>query len=168
MSSEGLVSERIGDDSVNSVFWPRCSSGATVRNSAAAWYWSVPPSRVVRKPAEFGHGRGVLEADHHVADRPVADVGDHPADGHDGLAGSGDDLRGDLIDPHLDEGDRAGFARGGGGQHRAGSRIPTTASSARGRPPESRRRRTAVNPSERAVPQPRLLCIVVGGYGPGP
>ena len=104
-----------------------------------------------------GHGRGVFEAKHHVADRPVADVGDRPGDGHHRLAGSGGDLRGDLIDPHLNEGDRAGFARGGGGQHRTGSQDADDRQQAQqGRPPGSRRRRTAVNPRERVVPQPRF------------
>ena len=53
ISSECLVAERIGADNVNFVFWPRRSSGDTVTKSSAAWYWSVPPSRLVRNPAEL-------------------------------------------------------------------------------------------------------------------
>ncbi len=48
-------------------------------------------------------GRGVLEADHHIADGAVADVGDHAADGDDGLTRRGDHVRGDLIDADADE-----------------------------------------------------------------
>lgn len=51
-ASDGLVSERSGADRVNPACWPRCSSGDTVRKSAAASYWSVLPSREVRRAAE--------------------------------------------------------------------------------------------------------------------
>ena len=68
------------------------------------------------QPRRRGHRRGVFEADHHVADRPVTDVGHGSGDGDDRLAGRGGNLRGDLIDSDLDEGCRAGLACGGGGK----------------------------------------------------
>ena len=52
MPNDGLVSERNGADRVKPASCPRCSSGATVRKSAAGWYWSVPPSSEVRKAAD--------------------------------------------------------------------------------------------------------------------
>ena len=56
MSSECLVTDRIGADNVNVTFWPRWSAGETVTNSIAASYWSVSPSRLVRRPIEAGTG----------------------------------------------------------------------------------------------------------------
>ena len=55
---------------------------------------------------------GVLEPDHHVADRAVTDVGHHPADGDDGRARRGDHVRGHLIDADPDERRRSGLAGG--------------------------------------------------------
>ncbi len=52
MSSECLAAERIGADSEKPIFWPRFNSGATVTKSAAASYWSVSPSRLLRRPTD--------------------------------------------------------------------------------------------------------------------
>ena len=57
-------------------------------------------------------GRGVLEADHHVADGPVADVQHRSGDGDDGLAGGRHHLGRHAVDAHLQERHRTRLARG--------------------------------------------------------
>ena len=52
MPRDGLVNERSGADRVKPTSCPRRSSGDTVRKSAAGWYWSVSPSREVRRLAD--------------------------------------------------------------------------------------------------------------------
>ena len=58
-----------------------------------------------------GYRRSVLKPDHHVADWAVTDVGNHSADGDDGLTRRGDHVRGHLVDADADKRRISGFAR---------------------------------------------------------
>ena len=127
MSSDCSVSgTQRGGQSERAAFWPRCSSGATVMKSR-----DRPRTGRCRRrgwcaaPADDVDSRGVLEADHHVAHRPVTDVDHGAGDGDHRLAGRGDDLRGHLVDADLDERRCAGLARGGAWRDGASTGIAT-------------------------------------------
>ena len=82
--------------------------------------WLVLIGAAVQRGTQAGrrrHRGGVLEPDHHVADRAITDIGHHAADGDGGRARRGDHVGGHLIDANPDErrrsrlaGSRAGHA----------------------------------------------------------
>ena len=90
MSTTAWSAERRGADRVKPARWPRCSLGATGRNSAAGSYPSVPPSREVRSPADavtaFACSSRTMTS--RTGRSPMLVT--IPSDGDDGVAGGGD------------------------------------------------------------------------------
>ena len=60
------------------------------------------------------HRRAALQAGHHVAHRPIPDVGDRAGHGDGGFAGGGDHVRADAVEPDPHERRLVGFGRHGG------------------------------------------------------
>ena len=110
MSSDGTVAERIGYAQREAALWPRSSSPAHGDEVGDGLVLVEGPARLVRSPADEVTAGGVLEPNHHVAHRSVADVGHRSHHGDDGVAGGGDDFRGDAVDAEFQEGAGPGFA----------------------------------------------------------